>query len=167
MSDSAETNFVTVESPFAGKTPVAMQRNIEYLRAAMADCFARGEVPFASHGIYTAKGVLDDTKPEERKKGMEAGFSVSRRIRGKRVFYADRGFSSGMVEGLKEAAIWNTEGIEVRTLGDFWSVKNDPTCMVDLHSSVFEVVSPNGTRKFHCVACDCDVVPTAYTTYKE
>jgi len=160
-------DFVTVESPFAGKTAIQMQRNKEYLAAALADCFARGEVPFASHGIYTAKGVLDDTKPEERRKGMDAGFEVSRRIGGKRVFYIDRGFSSGMVEGLKQATLWNTDGIDIRSLGDEWRVENDPKCLPDLHSGVTEVVFPDGTRTFHCLACGCNVIPTSFTTIKE
>lgn len=40
--------LVVVESPYAGD----VERNLRYLRAAMADCLARGEAPFASHGLY-------------------------------------------------------------------------------------------------------------------
>jgi hypothetical protein len=58
--------LVVVESPYAGD----VTRNLEYARAAMADCLARGEAPFASHALYTQIGVLDDTKPEERKLGQ-------------------------------------------------------------------------------------------------
>ena len=44
--------FVIVESPYAGDVAA----NVEYARAAVADCLRRGEAPFASHLLYT----LDD-----------------------------------------------------------------------------------------------------------
>lgn len=62
---------VIIESPYAGD----IDRNLRYLRACMADCLRRGEAPFASHGLYTQPGVLDDDKPDERKLGIEAGFA--------------------------------------------------------------------------------------------
>lgn len=74
--------FTIIESPYGKNvdgTPAdaaTIKRNLTYVRAAMADCFARGEVPLASHALYTQPGVLDDSKPEERKKGMEAGFAL-------------------------------------------------------------------------------------------
>lgn len=48
--------LVIIESPYAGD----VDRNLEYLRAAMRDCLKRGEAPFASHALYTQPGVLDD-----------------------------------------------------------------------------------------------------------
>jgi len=65
---------VIIESPFAGKGETASERmfeeykNIRYLRACMRDCLLKGEAPFASHGLYTQEGVLDDTIPEERER---------------------------------------------------------------------------------------------------
>jgi hypothetical protein len=62
---------VVLESPFAGD----VEANLKYARECMADCLRRGEAPIASHLLYTQPGILDDTKPEERKLGMEAGFT--------------------------------------------------------------------------------------------
>lgn len=102
--------LVVVESPYAGDVAT----NLRYLRAAMADCLARGEAPFASHALYTQAGVLDDTKPEERRKGMEAGFAwgdCAQRC----VVYTDLGLTSGMLKGL-ERALARKQSVEFRTL---------------------------------------------------
>ncbi len=82
-----------IESPFAGD----VRRNIAYLRLCMADCLARGEAPIASHALYTQPGVLRDDVPEERTKGINAGFawwSSADVI----AFYTDFGWSRGMEE---------------------------------------------------------------------
>lgn len=87
---------VVIESPYAGD----VETNLRYLRAAMADCLARGEAPYASHALYTQPGVLDDGKPEERRKGIDAGFAwgdAATTI----AFYVDRGFSGGMIDALE------------------------------------------------------------------
>ena len=85
-------NIVIVESPYAG----AIERNMVYARRAMHDCFQKGETPFASHLIYTQPGILDDGNPVERRTGIEAGYkfwTLCKHI----AFYADYGWSSGMV----------------------------------------------------------------------
>jgi DNA polymerase I-like protein with 3'-5' exonuclease and polymerase domains len=46
---------VIVESPFAGGFA-----NVKYSRECIKDCLNRGESPFASHLLYTQKGVLND-----------------------------------------------------------------------------------------------------------
>lgn len=89
---------VIVESPYAGN----IWENEEYARACMADCFRRGEVPYASHLLYTQPGVLDDTNPIERRIGMEGGF-IWAEAGDRRVVYVDLGVSSGMKEGIKHA----------------------------------------------------------------
>ena len=90
---------VTVESPYAGD----IDANTTYARRAYHDCLVnRGEAPFASHLNYTQPGVLDDTVPEERKAGIEAGLAIGK-LMSCSVFYVDRGFSSGMVWGLRAA----------------------------------------------------------------
>lgn len=100
--------LVVIESPFAGKAPDGKhcpwltELNLTYLRACMHDCVKRGESPYASHALLTQPGVLDDLLPEERAKGITMGFWWGARADA-RVFYLDRGFSSGMSEGLKEA----------------------------------------------------------------
>lgn len=90
--------LVVIESPFAGE----VEKNLAYLRAAMADCLARGEAPYASHALYTQPGVLDDTKPDERELGINAGFRWGEKA-ALRAFYVDRGWSRGMRAGLVEA----------------------------------------------------------------
>lgn len=93
---------VIVESPFAPSNGRSVEDNLTYLRAAMADCLARGEAPFTSHGLYTQPGVLDDKKPEERKKGIQAGFAW-RESAEKTVVYADHGVTPGMQAGVEDA----------------------------------------------------------------
>ncbi len=100
------TYLVIVESPFAGD----IDTNLRYAREAMRDCFERGETPFASHLLYTQPGVLDDTLPEERLKGISAGYifwAYARKI----VFYTDLGFSPGMLAAYNRCAVmgWDYE----------------------------------------------------------
>jgi hypothetical protein len=101
---------VVVESPYAGDT----EGNLRYLRAAMADCLSRGEAPFASHALYTQPGVLRDEVPEEREKGIAAGFAWGEFAK-KRVVYLDLGWSRGMQAGVREAERLG-QAVEYRTL---------------------------------------------------
>lgn len=78
------------------------------------------EAPYASHALYTQPGVLDDTIPEERRLGMGAGF-VWARLAQSRVFYIDRGFSGGMVAGLRDA-IEIGQRFEFRRLRGTWEL---------------------------------------------
>ena len=78
-----------IESPYAGDT----KRNIEYARLCIKDSLLRGESPIASHLLYTQ--VLDDTTPEERELGIEAGLAWMC-VADLHVFYVDYGMSSGM-----------------------------------------------------------------------
>ena len=89
---------VLVESPFAGD----VEENIRYARKCMADCFQRGEAPFASHLLYTQPGILNDAIPEERKLGIDAGL-IWGSMAEKTVVYVDRGISSGMKYGIANA----------------------------------------------------------------
>lgn len=105
---------VILESPYAGDVP----RNLKYLRACMRDCLLRGEAPFASHGLYTQDGVLDDAVPAEREHGIQAGFAW-RSVAQKTVVYVDCGTSRGMQYGIDHAAkLGHT--VEYRTLGAAW-----------------------------------------------
>lgn len=83
--------LVIIESPFAGD----VELNTEYARAAMRDSLMRDEAPIASHLLYTQPGVLDDTKPDERIRGISAGLAWSRTAEAA-VFYTDLGWSAGM-----------------------------------------------------------------------
>lgn len=111
--------LVVIESPFAGD----VERNLKYVRAAMADALARGEAPYASHALYTQPGVLDDTKPDERKLGMEAGFAWG--VLADRVaVYTDLGISDGMMRGVDLAmkrgrpVVWRSLSDWVRPCGE-------------------------------------------------
>lgn len=106
---------VLVESPYAGD----VETNLRYLRACMADCFKRGEAPFASHGLYTQPGVLDDTIPDEREIGIEAGL-IWGNAADLTACYTDLGFSSGMKYGIARAEQIGRP-IEYRQLGGEWA----------------------------------------------
>lgn len=90
--------LVIIESPYAGD----VERNLLYLRAAMRDCLARDEAPFASHALYTQPGVLDDTDPGERRLGIDAGLAWGAKADAT-VVYADLGISPGMRIGIRRA----------------------------------------------------------------
>lgn len=116
---------VVIESPYAGKgasefdRELETERNLRYLRACMRDCLVnRNESPYGSHGLYTQPGVLDDKVPAERTLGINAGF-VWGHAGDKRVFYMDRGMSTGMKFGMEEANRLGQK-VEERTLGANW-----------------------------------------------
>lgn len=88
---------VIVESPFAGGFS-----NVRYSRECLRDCIARGESPFASHLLYTQKGVLDDKIPSERERGIataNAWLEVADYV----VVYGDLGITEGMEKGIAKA----------------------------------------------------------------
>lgn len=89
---------VIVESPFAGGFA-----NVKYARTCVRDCLDRGESPFASHLLYTQKGLLDDTIPEERRKGIDAAIGWLQAADYIAV-YMDLGITEGMVLGIIRAA---------------------------------------------------------------
>jgi hypothetical protein len=93
---------VLIESPFAGPTADDIQKNVDYARAAVLDCLMRGEAAYASHLFYTQPGILDDTVPEQRSMGIEAGLLWGQAAE-KTVVYTDRGMSRGMEYGIQRA----------------------------------------------------------------
>lgn len=102
-----------IESPYAGD----IARNVAYARACMADSFSRGEVPFASHLLYP--GTLDDLIPEERKKGIEAGYAWGEHAEAV-AFYTDLGWSTGMKAAWDRYVLMTKKvrDIHKRSLGD-------------------------------------------------
>ena len=104
--------LVIIESPYAGD----IEANIKYARAAMWDCLNRGEAPWASHLLYTQAGVLDDSDPAQRARGIEAGLLWGKHAEAT-VVYTDRGLSAGMRQGIQRA-IAEGRPVEYRTLGD-------------------------------------------------
>ena len=98
MSDRA-LKLVIIESPYAGD----IERNLKYARACMADSLRRGEMPFASHLLYTQEGILDDSDAPQRKLGIDAGLAWGR-FADMTVVYTDLGISEGMWEGIGRAS---------------------------------------------------------------
>lgn len=99
------TTLVILESPYAGNRAL----NDSYLMLCIRDSLSRGESPYASHKMIP--GALDDALPEERTRGIQAGYAwhqAASRI----VFYADLGFSRGMRACIIEC--WAKKLMEVR-----------------------------------------------------
>lgn len=86
-----------VESPFAGGFA-----NVKYARECVRDCLNRGESPFASHLLYTQKGLLDDSIPSERKKGIDAAIGWLE-VADYVAVYMDMDITPGMVVGIIRA----------------------------------------------------------------
>lgn len=103
--------LVIIESPYAGD----IETHVTYARRCLADSLARGEAPIASHLLYTQPGVLDDSIPAERARGIEAGLAWGR-VADLTVLYLDYGISNGMNQGGIRA---EKEGrpIEIRYIG--------------------------------------------------
>lgn len=88
-------NRVIIESPFKGRNECEEDSNIIYAKACMQDSLSRGEAPFASHLLYTQEGILNDSIPDQRKQGIEAGHAWLK-VADYAAFYIDRGISEGM-----------------------------------------------------------------------
>jgi hypothetical protein len=125
---------VILESPYAARDPqlhpedlrnfystckadeswatVDRDANVAYARKCLLDCLHRGEAPIASHLLYTQ--ILDDTVPEQRQLGIDAGLAWRARAQ-YAVFYVDRGWSRGMVAAYD---LYRQEGVpyEIRRL---------------------------------------------------
>lgn len=140
--------LVVIESPYAGDFAgdvAKVERHLRYLRACMHDCLKRGEAPFASHGLYTQPGVLDDNDPADRELGIQAGFAW-RAMADATVVYTDCGTSRGMEYGIraaKELRTRNEDGtsahvIEYRTLGPDWdNLDEQPTGAAGARSTCY------------------------------
>ncbi len=107
---------VVIESPFTGD----VEKNTRFLRACLRDSLQRGEAPYASHGLYTQPGVLDDLNPREREQGIEAGFAW-RTIADATVVYTNLGISMGMNFGIQHAKD-NGVPIFYRKLPEDWDL---------------------------------------------
>lgn len=99
-----------LESPYAGD----IERNVRYARACVRDSLLRGEAPIASHLLYTQPGILDDSIPQERKHGIDAGLAW-REVADASVVYTDLGVTRGMEYGIESAKAAGRP-VELRTL---------------------------------------------------
>jgi hypothetical protein len=109
---------VIIESPYAAKTEQGININEAYAELAMHDSLVNhDESPYASHLLYTRRFVLRDDIPEDRIKGIRAGFEW-REVAEKTVFYTDLGMTDGMIEGLEDCKEKN-KSYEIRRLPDY------------------------------------------------
>ncbi len=116
MTEIHTSPLVLVESPYFGSTDALVRVHETYARLCLHDCFMRGELPFASHLLYTQPGILNDRIPEERNLGIEAGLRWGQHAE-KTVLYTDFGHSSGMEHGIKTAENLGRP-VEKRTLSE-------------------------------------------------
>jgi hypothetical protein len=110
MTEPRETKVrVVIESPYGTRpdgtrcTPTEVARNERYLDRCIRDSINRGEAPYASHGFFTKPGRLDDTKPEQRRQGIEAGQAWGA-VAAFVAVYADHGVTAGMAESIAKYA---------------------------------------------------------------
>jgi len=96
------SRLVVIESPYKAETKKDLEMNVKYARACMRDCFKRKEYPFASHLLYTQKGVLDDNNHDERKLGIEAGLEWVSHADAT-IVYTNLGITEGMKQGIERA----------------------------------------------------------------
>lgn len=91
---------VVIESPLSPSNGRTFAENIEYARRCCLDSLSRGEACYASHIFFTQ--FQDDTIPDQRRAGMEAGFVWGEAAEMVAV-YVDFGVSKGMAEGIEKA----------------------------------------------------------------
>lgn len=87
-----------VESPYAGDT----EDNLKYLKGLLLWCVKFGYAPWASHAVYTQKGVLIDEIAEQRTAGIEAGLLVASFAQ-YTILGTEKGISKGMQYGMANA----------------------------------------------------------------
>lgn len=103
-----------IESPYAGD----VAENKAYLQECIRWCLAHGYTPYASHQMLTE--ALDDTNPEQRKQGLDAGLAMSHALAGKTApwfWFIDRGVSRGMAAAYHSAAFHNRKSYAVSLTG--------------------------------------------------
>ncbi len=94
---------VVIESPYGSDDDRIVERNVRFLQACMHDAFVNhNEAPFASHGLYTQPGVLDDRDPAQRELGIQAGF-LWRDAAEATIVYTNLGITKGMQYGIQHA----------------------------------------------------------------
>jgi len=94
---------VIIESPCAAVSNEEWIANADYLNECLRDSIARGEAPYASHGIFAFSGAFEDADPEQREACMLAGFAWQTAAEAV-IVYTDRGMSAGMVRAVELAA---------------------------------------------------------------
>ena len=109
---------VIIESPFMGNDEHSEAEHRKYLNRCIHDTVLRGESPYASHKMLVDS--LDDSKPDERELGIQAGFEWKHLDGVTTVFYDDYGWSSGMKYALRYMEEHGITEYAIRKIG-----KND------------------------------------------
>ncbi len=107
--------YVDIESPFAAKNDLRAYEYLTYGRRCLHDSIQHGEIPFASHLLYTQDDVLVDAIPAERKRGLELNELWLLKCDTMAV-YIDYGISPGMDKAI-QIADTNMLEINYRKIG--------------------------------------------------
>ena len=107
-------NLVVIESPYTGNSPTHILKNVVYARRCLRDCIARGELPFASHLLYTQ--CLNDAELQDRELGISLNLEMVTRC-DYLVVYTDLGQTPGMKRAIVHAAR-QQKPIHYRTLNE-------------------------------------------------
>ena len=97
MSIFPSPPLVVVETPFKATQYYTQEQHRLYLLHALADCYKRGEAPFASHHLATE--VLNDDDDYERSLGIRCGKAWGKYADVVAV-YSDLGCSEGMKDAI-------------------------------------------------------------------
>lgn len=134
-----DKKVVVIESPYAGKTLEEIAKNILFARACLRDSLLRGEVPFASHLLYTQPGILNDDDVKEKVLGINAGLYLVKNANLTAV-YDNLGISEGMEYGIKEAKKMNRK-ITYRTLDNNWEEVQKEIIKEHSHKRVWDIIN--------------------------
>lgn len=124
---------VLIESPYASPMVEGVNLNLHYLGRAMRHQLLLGHFPFASHGLYTMPGCLDDAVQEERTLGIAAGLKFGECCDAT-VVYIDRGISPGMIQGIKDA--WAKRPVLFVSL--------DQNSLAEMHPTILKAAGIDG-----------------------
>ena len=134
-----------IESPFAGTPEHSEKEHRDYLDRCIKDSIDRGESPYASHKMLVDS--LDDSDPEQRKIGIEAGLAWGT-MANIIVFYLDYGWSSGMENGLCQH-VWPNKVNAIKKLVEHTAVggqlRPNLSCRKTHQALVFRKIGKNPT----------------------
>ena len=114
MSIIPPPKLVIVESPYRATAYYSQEQHKLYLLHCLADCYKRGESPFASH--HLAPEVLNDDDEYERALGIRCGLAWGKYADCVAV-YSDLGVGPGMKQAIEYYKKMN-KPIEWRHLPD-------------------------------------------------
>ncbi len=133
--------IIDVESPYGNKDKKIVARNIRFARACLRDCLLKGEIPFASHLLYTQSGILDDEINYERILGINAGKTLIKNAN-RTVVYDNYGISNGMIFGIENAKK-SGRPVEYRALPNNWEEQQNEIVRHHSDSGLWGIILEN------------------------